>query len=255
MKKCLGPQSFTIRASRRSAFCHLGFATSAKLSLNSHHTFHLPHARVHLREAFVHLDVCLVTRCVYRDWTRATGSGAAGRPSCQVLRDRSLKLATEPPPCNIVAAVLLSFFQSRSVESSEAYQVRDRASFSFPFEFAFAIHSLSAMSLPEADPPSGTSSPKKTITRGHSCMTCSARKVRCDGRRPCATCTKSAIPCSSKPIQPARAKAANAAKRARDRGNVPSIIEHTPDLDKQQSSVAEHINDQGHSHYVEKCLP
>lgn len=204
----------------------------------------------------MHLDVCLVTRCVYRDWTRATASGAAGRPSCQVLRDRSLKLATEPPPCNILAAVLLSFFfQSQSVKSSEAFQVRDRASFFFPLEFAFAIHGLSAMSLPEAHPPSGTSSLKKTITRGHSCMTCSARKVRCDGQSPCATCTKSAVPCSSKPSQPARAKAANAAKRARDRGNVSSTIEHTPDLDKQQSSVAEHINDQGHSHYVEKCSP
>ncbi|THY98182.1 hypothetical protein D6C92_03013 [Aureobasidium pullulans] len=134
-------------------------------------------------------------------------------------------------------------------------RLRDRASFFFPLEFAFAIHGLSAMSLPEADPPSGTSSLKKTITRGHSCMTCSARKVRCDGQRPCATCTKSAVPCSSKPTQPARAKAANAAKRARDRGNVSSTIEHTPDLDKQQSSVAEHINDQGHSHYVEKCSP
>ncbi|TIA05342.1 hypothetical protein D6C82_00268 [Aureobasidium pullulans] len=224
--------------------------SKARSQLTSHS--HLPHARVHLREAFVHLDICLVTRCVYRDWTRATGSGAAGRPSCQVLRDRSLKLATEPPPCNTLAAVLLSFFsQSQSVKSSEAFQVRDRASFFFPLEFAFAIHGLSAMSLPEADPPSGTSSLKKTITRGHSCMTCSARKVRCDGQRPCATCTKSAVPCSSKPTQPARAKAANAAKRARDRGNVSSTIEHTPDLDKQQSSVAEHINDQGHSHYVE----
>ncbi|THZ71272.1 hypothetical protein D6C85_05404 [Aureobasidium pullulans] len=247
MKKGLGPQSFTIRASRRSAFCHVRFVTPAKLSLNSHLTFHLPNAQVHLREA----DPMCVSRLDTRHRFRSCRTPLVPSPSGPKpqARDRAPSLQ------HTGRRLAFVLFSISNFKTSEAFQVRDRASFFFPLEFAFAIHGLSAMSLPEAHPPSGTSSLKKTITRGHSCMTCSARKVRCDGQRPCATCTKSAVPCSSKPTQPARAKAANAAKRARDRGNVSSTIEHTPDLDKQQSSVAEHINDQGHSHYVEKCSP
>ena len=88
--------------------------------------------------------------------------------------------------------------------------------------------------------------PKKTITRGHSCVACALRKVRCDGQRPCSTCRKSDAQCISKPVQPARSR------RAKERGssanNTPSssnIIEPT---------VAEHVNERGHSHYVEKCF-
>jgi hypothetical protein len=28
------------------------------------------------------------------------------------------------------------------------------------------------------------------LTRGHSCMACNQRKVKCDGKRPCSTCVK-----------------------------------------------------------------
>lgn len=38
-----------------------------------------------------------------------------------------------------------------------------------------------AMSSPETQP---------TITRGHACITCSQRKVKCDGKRPCSSCVR-----------------------------------------------------------------
>jgi Fungal Zn(2)-Cys(6) binuclear cluster domain len=34
------------------------------------------------------------------------------------------------------------------------------------------------------------------ITRGHSCLSCQQRKVRCDGQRPCSTCTKTGDACA-----------------------------------------------------------
>ena len=37
--------------------------------------------------------------------------------------------------------------------------------------------------------------PPTRITRGHSCVPCQQRKVRCDGNRPCAACIKSGGDC------------------------------------------------------------
>jgi Fungal Zn(2)-Cys(6) binuclear cluster domain len=39
--------------------------------------------------------------------------------------------------------------------------------------------------------------PPTKITRGHSCVPCQRRKVRCDGNRPCAACVKSGGECTS----------------------------------------------------------
>src|SRR5436305_891065 len=36
------------------------------------------------------------------------------------------------------------------------------------------------------------------ITRGHSCVLCYQRKVKCNGQRPCSTCRKSQVECISK---------------------------------------------------------
>ncbi|KAK0732201.1 fungal-specific transcription factor domain-containing protein [Lasiosphaeris hirsuta] len=50
------------------------------------------------------------------------------------------------------------------------------------------------------------------FTRGHSCVTCYQRKVKCDGKRPCATCVKTsrATECrSARPSGPGRLSAAN----------------------------------------------
>lgn len=33
------------------------------------------------------------------------------------------------------------------------------------------------------------------VTRGHSCLACYQRKVRCDGKRPCSTCAKNGTEC------------------------------------------------------------
>lgn len=37
------------------------------------------------------------------------------------------------------------------------------------------------------------------ITRGHSCLLCQKRKVRCDGQRPCSTCVRVNAECVVKP--------------------------------------------------------
>jgi len=95
-----------------------------------------------------------------------------------------------------------------------------------------------------------SSRPKKTITRGHSCVACALRKVRCDGQRPCSTCRKSDAQCISKPVQPARSRRAKEARGS----NV--VLNSTPSSSNIiEPSVAEHVNERGHSHYVEKCLP
>ena len=51
------------------------------------------------------------------------------------------------------------------------------------------------------------------ITRGHSCILCYQRKVKCDGQRPCSTCRKSQAECISKtPTAPRRKVKTLAAK-------------------------------------------
>ncbi|RDW85406.1 hypothetical protein BP5796_03731 [Coleophoma crateriformis] len=52
-----------------------------------------------------------------------------------------------------------------------------------------------------------SSTPANKITRGHSCLVCQQRKVKCDGQRPCLTCSKNGVDCVTKPpAQPRRRK-------------------------------------------------
>ena len=42
------------------------------------------------------------------------------------------------------------------------------------------------------------------LTRGHSCVLCQQRKVRCDKNKPCANCVKAQVECRVVPPQPPR---------------------------------------------------
>lgn len=42
------------------------------------------------------------------------------------------------------------------------------------------------------------------LTRGHSCVLCQQRKVRCDKNKPCANCVKAGVDCKVVPPQPPR---------------------------------------------------
>ncbi|KAJ5733893.1 hypothetical protein N7493_002679 [Penicillium malachiteum] len=45
-----------------------------------------------------------------------------------------------------------------------------------------------------------------SLTRGHSCVLCQQRKVRCDQQKPCANCIHAQVECKVVPPQPARRK-------------------------------------------------
>ncbi|CAD0082355.1 unnamed protein product, partial [Aureobasidium vineae] len=80
------------------------------------------------------------------------------------------------------------------------------------------------------------SHPKKAVTRGHSCVACAHRKVRCDGQRPCSTCRKSDTPCLSKPVQSARAR------RARTTRDSTATLTTTPSSSNfVETTVSEHL--------------
>lgn len=49
------------------------------------------------------------------------------------------------------------------------------------------------------------------ITRGHSCLACQQRKVKCDGQRPCSTCIKHGVQCVAKPASAPRKRKAKEA--------------------------------------------
>lgn len=63
--------------------------------------------------------------------------------------------------------------------------------------------------------PTGSSGPQQTqpisdmtaamkVTRGHSCILCQQRKVRCDKSKPCSNCVKAGVECRVVPPQPPR---------------------------------------------------
>jgi hypothetical protein len=45
---------------------------------------------------------------------------------------------------------------------------------------------------------------KAKITRGHSCVLCRRRKIKCDGQRPCHNCQKSRAECVAAEVVPTR---------------------------------------------------
>jgi hypothetical protein len=70
-----------------------------------------------------------------------------------------------------------------------------------------------AAEQPLPDPPPPPPSPPRLpvpesavmkLTRGHSCVLCQQRKVRCDKQKPCANCVKAQVECRVVPPQPPR---------------------------------------------------
>jgi uncharacterized Zn finger protein (UPF0148 family) len=60
----------------------------------------------------------------------------------------------------------------------------------------------SPFSLPQTPGSTGAK-----LTRGHSCLACHQRKVKCDGKRPCSTCLRTGSDCRNMDhSRPARAK-------------------------------------------------
>lgn len=53
------------------------------------------------------------------------------------------------------------------------------------------------------------------ITRGHSCLLCQRRKVRCDKQKPCGNCVKANAECTVVPLRP-RGKRNTPKPRGRD---------------------------------------
>lgn len=45
-----------------------------------------------------------------------------------------------------------------------------------------------------------------SLTRGHSCVLCQQRKVRCDLQKPCTNCIRAQVECRVVPPQPPRRK-------------------------------------------------
>lgn len=67
------------------------------------------------------------------------------------------------------------------------------------------------------------------LTRGHSCVLCQQRKVRCDKQKPCANCVKAQVECRVVPPQPPR--------RRRKKPHERDLIER---LKKYESLLAQH---------------
>lgn len=63
------------------------------------------------------------------------------------------------------------------------------------------------MSATPSGTPGGARPPSPKITRGHSCVLCQQRKVKCDKQRPCSNCIKARAACvPSAPAVPRRKK-------------------------------------------------
>lgn len=58
--------------------------------------------------------------------------------------------------------------------------------------------------LPSPAPSLGISK----VTRGHSCVSCQRRKVRCNGQKPCSTCIKTGLECVTAAPSPLRQRKA-----------------------------------------------
>ena len=72
------------------------------------------------------------------------------------------------------------------------------------------------MSEKAANTPPSRSPTVAKITRGHSCLLCSQKKIKCDGQKPCAACIKSRVECVRKPSVPAQRRKARFAVAKED---------------------------------------
>ncbi|AEO55473.1 hypothetical protein MYCTH_2299337 [Thermothelomyces thermophilus ATCC 42464] len=85
---------------------------------------------------------------------------------------------------------------------------------------------------PPPPPPPRASVPEPAaikLTRGHSCVLCQQRKVRCDKQKPCANCVKAQVECRVVPPQPPR--------RRKKKPHERDLIER---LRKYESLLAQH---------------
>ena len=63
------------------------------------------------------------------------------------------------------------------------------------------------MSVSQSQSAAAGSPPASNIIRGHSCVLCQQRKVKCDRQKPCSNCVKSRVECvASTPAPPRRRK-------------------------------------------------
>lgn len=98
--------------------------------------------------------------------------------------------------------------------------------------------SLAEQQQPPPPPPLRPPSPPRIpvpeppvikLTRGHSCVLCQQRKVRCDKQKPCANCVKAQVECRVVPPQPPR--------RRKKKPHERDLIER---LRKYESLLAQH---------------
>ncbi|KAL3421643.1 C6 transcription factor [Phlyctema vagabunda] len=78
--------------------------------------------------------------------------------------------------------------------------------------------------------------PQSKITRGHSCLTCQQRKVRCDGQKPCATCVKNKVECAAKPPSLPRRR------KARDVATKTDVLSRIQRLEQELRSKTEQLS-------------
>jgi hypothetical protein len=95
------------------------------------------------------------------------------------------------------------------------------------------------------------------ITRGHSCVSCQQRKVKCDGQRPCSACSKYGKECVSKTGPQASRRRLSATPSSRDspqavrRNRINPVTEAlSPD-----GQVVLDGDDRHQRRYVEKYMP
>lgn len=78
-----------------------------------------------------------------------------------------------------------------------------RSSRALPYNASTPKMLATPSGTPEGPPPPAPPSPK--ITRGHSCVLCQQRKVKCDRQKPCSNCIKARAECiPSAPTVPRR---------------------------------------------------
>ncbi len=71
----------------------------------------------------------------------------------------------------------------------------------------FIMETQSQTQAPQPQPKRANTPDENKITRGHSCILCQQRKVKCDKQKPCSNCIKARAECvPSAPAQPRRRK-------------------------------------------------
>lgn len=78
------------------------------------------------------------------------------------------------------------------------------------------------------------------LTRGHSCVSCQRRKVKCDKQKPCSNCTKTRIDCvQSTPLRRRRKKTSESDLAAKLRKYEHLLKKHGIDIDEDDDDPLE----------------